>query len=186
MRLQHYLLFTILAAGSSVESAEPKSELDRFQGNWQVVELSENGRVIPREAIGEWLPSGGRLTISENAIISTSPHDGQKSVKLFSVDATQYPRGIDLVTRDKSPVKGIYRFDEDRLVICLGDPDDGPRPTEFSAPADSRRMLLVLKQTSGPGAEHKPAVEPAPVPKTADTNIAAKVLTDDEASRLLI
>src|SRR5690349_21306836 len=81
-------------------AADKDADLKPFEGSWEAVELSEDGHVVPREAISEWLPSGGRFEIADNAIIVTSPHDGKKSAKLFSIDATQYPRGIDIITRD--------------------------------------------------------------------------------------
>src|SRR5690348_1410663 len=86
-----------IASTRAADSTAPVAEL---QGRWQVVELVEDGKVVPREAIREWLPSGGKLEISENAVIFAS--DGEKQVKLFSVDATQYPRRIDLISKEKT------------------------------------------------------------------------------------
>lgn len=128
---------------SPVQAAD--AELQRFQGKWEVIELVEDGRVIPAVAIEDWLPSGGRLEIVDNAIISVSPHDGKKEVKIFAIDATQSPRGIEISTRDQREVWGIYRFDQDRLVMCLVDHTDGSRPDEFSARTGSKRLLMTLR-----------------------------------------
>ena len=59
------------------------AELQRFQGKWEVVELVEDGNVIPENAIADWLPSGGRLEIVDNAIITVSPHDEKKEDQTF-------------------------------------------------------------------------------------------------------
>ena len=173
------LLFTVPAL-----AADQDSELKQLQGHWQVIELSEDGNVIPQEAIPEWLPSGGRVEIAENAILMSSPENGKKSAKVFSIEATQYPKGIDIITRDKKEAVGIYRIDEGRLVVCLCDPEDGSRPTEFSAKEGSKRMLMVLKRTSAPD-DRKPAPEPTTPPANAGASTAAKVLTDAEVTKSL-
>ncbi len=169
------------------------AELKRFQGHWQVIELVEDGKVIPPSAIEDWLPSGGKIEIVDNAIVTTSTDDGKKQVRILDVDATQYPKGIEIKSRDKSEVMGIYRFDNDRLLVCVADSEDATRPREFSAKAGSKRMLMTLKPVGRkitaderkPSKTDKPeAKEPAdhPEPSTAGS---AKLLSDDEATRLL-
>jgi uncharacterized protein (TIGR03067 family) len=177
-------LSTLLVV-TSLQAADKEADLKPFEGSWEAVELSEDGHVVPREAISEWLPSGGRFDIVDNAIIVTSPHDGKKSAKLFSIDATQYPRGIDILSRDKKDALGIYKFDDDRLVVCLGDSDDGTRPTEFSARKGSKRMLLVLKRVPASEEGKKVAAEPANSPVTAGSGVTAKVLSDADVTKML-
>ena len=165
---------------------EPNPELRRFQGHWEVTELVENGNVIPRAAIREWLPSGGRAEIVDNAIIFTSPHDDKKYVKVFSIDATQYPRTIDVSTPETRDGWGIYRFDEDRLIICLADPTEAERPDGFSAAEDSQRMLMVLQKTTAPAATGEdPTEEPVQPSAPAAANTTARVLTDEEVTQML-
>jgi len=179
------LMAVVLVAASSTCLADNDPDLKLFAGKWEVVELVEDGRVVPPEAFREWLPSGGRIEIADNAIIFTSPHDGTKQVKLFSIDATQYPKGIDIVSREKKDATGIYRFDEGRLILCLCHPTDGPRPTEFSAKDGSKRMLMVLKQTNSQTASQEPAVDQSRQPSSGDAGVAAKVLTDAEVAKSL-
>lgn len=154
------------------------AELKQFQGKWEVVELVEDGKTIPREAIEEWLPSGGKFEITDNAVLSTDPDDGKKQVKIFSLDETQFPKGIDLSTKDKKDGLGIYRFDGDRLILCFADPETSKRPTEFSAKEGSNQILMTLSRPSKP-APSKPAA-----PKTA--GVTANVLTDAQAKELLV
>src|SRR5690606_28302622 len=105
--------------------------MKQVQGKWEVVELVEDGKVIPREAVREWLPSGGQFEIAENAIIFTSHDDGKKHVKLFSLVETTFPKGIDLSSKEsKQDGLGIYQFDKERLIICFADPEESKRPTE--------------------------------------------------------
>lgn len=165
----------------SVSAADPAPQVAELQGHWEVVELVEDGKVVPRAAIREWLPSGGKLEIAENAVIFMS--DGDRQVKLFSVDATQYPRQIDLVSKEKTDAVGIYRLDDGKLVLCLVDPAEGSRPDEFSAKEGTHRMLMVLE----PRTAAKPAATQAPKQEAAKpaNDVVAKPLTDEEVARLL-
>ncbi|MGE3316273.1 MAG: TIGR03067 domain-containing protein, partial [Planctomycetaceae bacterium] len=149
-------------------------------GNWEVIELVESGKKIPQEAIAEWLPSGGKFEITDNAILSTGAEDGKKHVKIFSIDSTQYPKGIDLSSKDQKDAVGIYRFDGDQLILCFADPETSKRPTEFSAKENSNQILMTLK---------RPAKAPAPTTapaKVKPSSTAATVLTDAQVKELLV
>lgn len=170
-----------LAVFATLLGADKNPELQPFQGRWEVAELVENGHVIPHEAIREWLPSGGRIEIVDNAMMYTSPDDGKKHAKVFAIDATQFPKGFDMMTRDKKEATGIYKFDDGKLVVCLSDPEDGPQPTEFSAKEGSKRMLMVLKRLPAAPVGDKPGSASAATSNT----VAAKVITDAEVAKLL-
>lgn len=164
----------------SVPAQEKDADVSRLQGKWEVVELVEDGKVIPKDAIQEWLPSGGKFEISENAIIIHSPGDGKRHVKLFAIDATQSPKGLDIVTKEGKDAIGIFRFDDKRVILCLADADD-PRPTDFSAKEGSKRVLMTLQRPAAAAAT--PPAEPAP--KKPPQGIAGVVLTDAEVQSLL-
>ena len=169
-------------------SANDKAEVAQFQGDWKVTQLVENGQVIPAEAIREWLPSGGLAKITDNAIMFRSPHDGQNHVKLFSVDATQFPKGIDIRSREKTESRGIFRFDNGRLIICFADPKTKRRPNDFSAAKGSNRMLMTLSPLSKQApSKQAPPPKAQPAPKTeTPASVASKVLTDEEVRRMLV
>lgn len=192
IRVKVWCLATLLVSMASLAMAND-AELQRLQGRWEVIELAEDGRVIPPSAIEDWLPSGGRIEIADNAIVTTSPDDGKKQVKVFSVDATQYPKTIEITSRDKREVWGIYKFDNDRLLVCVVDAEDATRPTEFSAKAGSKRMLMTLKPVGRKIAAdaRKPAVtdkpegkDPAAAPEVSTAGLA-RYLSDDESTKLL-
>lgn len=165
------LLFLALQQSAAADNAD----LKQLQGKWEVIELVENGHSIPHDAIKEWLPSGGHLEIIENSINFTSHDDGKKHAKIFEIDDTQFPKGIDLLTRGKVEALGIYKFDDGKLVVCLSDPEDGPRPTEFGAAKGSKRMLMVMKKGASSGA--KEHVEAAPA--------HGKSINDEELAKML-
>ncbi|MCP4506125.1 MAG: TIGR03067 domain-containing protein, partial [Fuerstiella sp.] len=78
---------------------------------------------------------------------------------------------------------GIYQFDAGKLVICLTDPEEADRPDEFSAEADSNRMMMVLKRTTAKRSAAKaPAVAAAQKPEPTP---AVKGLTDAEITKML-
>ena len=174
------IVLAVLTLVSPVFGEEKNPELQRFQGHWQVAELVEDGKIIPQEAIREWLPSGGRAEIIENAIIFKSPHDGKKYVKVFSVDWTEYPKAIEISTPKRKDSWGIYRFDEGKLVICLVDPDEAERPKEFSAKVGSKRMLIVLKQIPAQTPAAARSAKSLPKPRQA-----GRILTDGEVAKML-
>ncbi len=183
MLLRSALLIGCLFLPVALLSANDKSEIAKFQGNWKVVGLVENGQVIPEEAIKKWLPSGGLARITDNAIMFQSRHDGQSQVKLFSIDATQFPKGIEIRTRDNQKSQGIYRFEDGQLIVCMGDPALNQRPTDFSAAKGSNRVLMTLARLT----EKQPTPQPAPQPAPpSSSGVAAKVLTDAEVRQRLV
>ena len=157
--------------------------LKRMRGHWEVIELVEDGKVIPKAAIPEWLPSGGQLEIEDNAIVIQSHADNKKHVRIFEIDATQYPPTITITDSSKEQTKGIYKFDENRLVVCLSDTGE-KAPTEFSAKEGSKRILMVMQSKKAAAAKVAPmptfdkASKPDQVP-------AATVLTDADVTRML-
>lgn len=119
-----------------------------LRGRWQAVELVDDGRVIPQEAIPTWMPSGGQVEVIDNTFVFTSSSDGQRHARSFDVDATRYPHEINLRADGRLYAHGIYKLDEGRWVICAAPTNAGPRPTDFSASQGSRRVLLVLKRSA--------------------------------------
>lgn len=178
MRWMSVFCLVLTVAAWQTVAADKGTDLDKLQGKWEVVELVEDGKVIPRGAIEEWLPSGGRFQIEENAVVFVSPHDGKKHVRLFALDQTQSPKGIELQTKSRKDAVGIYRIDAEQVVLCLIDPLDGERPTEFNSKAGSNRILMTLQR---PGAK-KPSAATDP---KADEPKSVKLLSDAEASKLL-
>jgi uncharacterized protein (TIGR03067 family) len=129
---------------ASTAAAAPDQGYQELRGTWQAIELVDNGRVIPAEAIPGWVPSGGRMEIVDNTMVFTSPKDGQRHARVFSIDATTYPRQLNVLDKDQVAGHGIYRFDDGRLIVCLSSATGTPRPSEFSAREGSQRMLMVL------------------------------------------
>ncbi len=187
-----FLIGITFYAGNSV-IAQDKG-YGELKGNWQAVELVDNGRVIPSEAIPGWLPSGGRIEVIDNSIVFTSPKDGQRYARVFSIDATTYPRQLNVIDGGKISGQGIYRLDNGKLVVCLSPPNAGPRPTDFSAREGSQRTMIVFAQAdsksniSSTSAQTVSASSvlnlPAP-PSNPPLQAGARPLTDAQIGNLL-
>lgn len=148
-----------------------------LRGNWQAVELVDNGRVVPADTIPAWLPSGGRIEIIDNSIVFTSPKDGQRHARNFSIDATTYPRQLNIIDGGKTSGQGIYRIDNGRLVVCLMPPAAAPRPADFSAREGSQRVMIVFTRTDAKTSTPAPSATSAqPVSATTVLNLPAPPL----------
>ena len=55
-------------------------------------------------------------------------------------------RRADLATTPGSVSQAIWKVEDDRLTICIGATGEA-RPTAYTAPPDSGRVLIILKRT---------------------------------------
>ena len=160
-----------------------------LRGSWQVTDLVDNGRVIPTEAIPGWLPSGGRMEFLGNSIVFTSPKDRQRYARGYSIDATTFPRQFNVIDHGQISGHGIYRIEGGRLVVCLSSPKEATRPSDFSAPEGSRRVMMVLvRATPAPTTSATQVLNLPPPPATptpAPAPSAAIPLTDAGIGHLL-
>ena len=211
IKLSSLSIFVLLATNTFVlgQSAESTAEIQRFQGSWRVAELIDNGQVISGEAIKAVLPTGGRAQIVSNTIQFTSPTTHARGAKVFSVDPTVYPKTMVISTLNTPEGWGIYKFEGERLIICMSDPAVTPRPTDFSSRPNSNHMLLVMERTATDETVTSAAKPPAqlasqPLPSSipapglveiptpgppasgpAPTAATARVLTDAEVTTML-
>jgi uncharacterized protein (TIGR03067 family) len=169
------LLLVFSSPAWAVEGlADEKAELKLFEGSWTVVKLIEDGEVIPANRISEVLPSGGRIEIVDNSMLFVDVHTGKRHARTITIDPTRYPSTIDIRSADAPEVsRGIYRFDNGQLIVCVGDTFTEIRPAELSAPKGSGAMLMVLqRRTTSADEEKKRNTQPVARPVTpADEDI---------------
>jgi uncharacterized protein (TIGR03067 family) len=163
-KLGWWILALILFPSPALAALD--ASYQELQGAWQVIELVDNGQTIAPEAIPGWLPSGGRLEIVDNAIVFTAHKDGNRHARVIALDATTYPKQLNIIDQNQISGHGIYRIDDGRLVVCLSPPAEVPRPTEFAARKDSRCVLLVLARSK---VEPRVATTPATAASTTTT-----------------
>jgi RNA polymerase sigma factor (sigma-70 family) len=133
----------ILAPPVAVVPADPRSDLDRLQGDWQVVAIESDGRVLPEDRF-----PFTRLKVQDDTIL----HEGgtlgtihELKVR-FRLHPEQQPRAIDMqsVGYHTEIYYAIYALEVDTLTICR--PDDGERPTELASKPGSRILLYTAKR----------------------------------------
>ena len=87
--IHHRIVACLLVlAGSAAWAGQPdeRAELKLFEGSWTVVKLIEDGKVIPAERIPDVLPSGGRLEIVDNSLLSVDSHSGKRHARTITID----------------------------------------------------------------------------------------------------
>jgi uncharacterized protein (TIGR03067 family) len=130
----------ILAPPVAVVQADPRLDLDGLQGEWQVVAVVLDGRVLPK---GEFPFT--RLRIRNDFIVHEGrDHDQEVS---FRLHPEQQPKAIDMQStgyHSADTYNGIYALEGDTLTICR--PDDNARPTEFASKPGSRILLYTAKR----------------------------------------
>lgn len=178
----------IMGPGPAQGAPDDDPERNKFQGQWEVTELVEDGRVLDADEIRDMLPSGGRMQVIDSAIIFRSPKDQRQRARMFQLTPTQYPRAIDFSDASGRTTRGIYQFDQGKLIVCIADPEGKTRPDAFSAAKDSQRMLMVLQRPAArpdqPAAPRQPpgrtttpsprVFEPPVVPPSSTAPAATK------------
>ncbi len=148
-----------LLAALQTSPTKPDPELEKHQGVWKVLGFVREGNDTPKDLLTEM----ERVVEGDHVVWRRQGKNFAGTTMILDPKAD--PKTIDLIpdggrSRGKV-VKGIYRWDGDRFVLCNGDPD-APRPTEFSAPKGSRRTLMTFeKRPAQPAHSRKPGLSPA-------------------------
>jgi uncharacterized protein (TIGR03067 family) len=126
-----------------LQAGEKTSDLDRMQGTWLVVSLTEKGAAAPAD-------EAASLEVVIDKDTFTTFEKGKMVVKYqIKLDATKTPRQVDfthLVGDDKGMTEpGIYTFDKGQLKLCL-DEDKKGRPTVFDGKETLSYSVIVLKK----------------------------------------
>lgn len=136
-------------------------------GTWDILSIVDEGETLSADLIRAKFADDGRVHIGERTLAFYSPKDEEKRVSSFQIDPSQSPSHINLTTHFDESLKGIYRFDGDRLEICVAKHFDGERPTEFQAPAGSGNRLIRLKMVA-PSRPRVPVTLKTPAPSRED------------------
>jgi uncharacterized protein (TIGR03067 family) len=126
-----------------LQAGETATDLERMQGTWTIVSLTEQGKAIPAAETGilEFVIDKDVITVYEKGKIEV-----QYQVKL---DPEKTPKAIDFThqigdNKGKTEL-GIYAFDGDKLKLCLDEKRKG-RPTVFEGKESETYSVIVLKK----------------------------------------
>lgn len=131
------------AATFAQEKAGGK-EQERFQGFWQAVRVEKSGKQEAAAAVSSFT-----VLIKGNRVIFLNRGKAGEEIT-FQLDPEKDPKSIDM-TPARGPRKGklhpgIYKFDEDRLLICWDSPGKD-RPTTFATKPETKLFLLEVKRS---------------------------------------
>ena len=133
-----------LIAVCRLNAGDEKSDLERVQGSWEIVALSEKGKDIPKSELEA-------LTVVIDKDMFTTYEKDQVAVKYrIKIDSSKTPRTIDFThlmgeSKDKTE-PGILRFDNDDRVTLVLDETRKGRPTVFEGKETESYSVLVLKK----------------------------------------
>lgn len=122
-------LLTCIAAVAVLVTAARGADADQLQGTWVVVSAEMAGKSSESSKGDKFTFTGDKVVI-ENKVMKAAPTS-------FKIDATTNPKQIDIA--DKTPQKGIYQLDGDKLKLCYGN----KRPASFDSTAG---LLLAFKR----------------------------------------
>jgi uncharacterized protein (TIGR03067 family) len=136
------LIATSLRAGAPA-AATPEEEQKRFQGAWQLSAVEQNGINLTKDVLAEakWVFEAEESTLEFRTNVRKSK---------LKLDPSTNPQHIDLVVTagpDKgNTYRGIYKFVDDELILCLPVHTKVERPKGFSGNAGPQQALYVLKK----------------------------------------
>lgn len=134
------LLTASLLAGASaafaptpVAQADEK-EIQRLQGSWTIFHVGRAGE--SRSNLGEVFVSGERVRLVNE--------DGNSPYLAFKISTRSKSKCIDVQLSVDEVYKGIYKFDDETLIICIGT-ESSARPTAFTE-SIKNAYLIVFKR----------------------------------------
>ncbi|WP_406698224.1 TIGR03067 domain-containing protein [Singulisphaera sp. Ch08] len=144
-------------------------------GTWTVLSVVDDGERIGADLIKQKLVANGEVDIFSQTIHIVSPETGEKKSWIFRLDISQSPHRIELITSDDRVLRGVYKFDNDTLIVCLPFYDETKRADGFDAPVNSGLLRLELKAKAKPLAVQPAAkiasVTPLDPPRATDAEI---------------
>jgi RNA polymerase sigma factor (sigma-70 family) len=143
----------------AVDDDRSRPDGRELQGRWIIIEAEQQGQPLA-------LVLGDRLVIEGDRFGWTAERGEPE--RIFSrgttrgriaVDPGADPRRLDLIESGRT-IPAIYRLEagEDRLRLCVGDPDARDQPRSFASRPRSRQLLLLLRRD---GSGRRRGVRPA-------------------------
>jgi uncharacterized protein (TIGR03067 family) len=155
--LAHSLVLTswwlAAAAASAQEPPANKPAKEKLQGRWLTVEGEEAGKPVDKSVIGKqaYEFKGDVLIVEINSVVFGAAK--------FTIHDNTKPFEMDIIVGSLGTNPAIFRFDGDRLRICMDKPG-GKRPTEFrTAPGTMQKMFVFERAAVAAPTQPPPAWE---------------------------
>jgi uncharacterized protein (TIGR03067 family) len=140
------IVLTFVAACLAVTAAFAgnAAEMKKFDGKWKVTRLETEGQQVGSDDV----PA---LSLKfEGAELVYDSGEGEKK-GTYKIDPEKTPKEIDIShkspTGEDETLKGIYKFEDKKLILCLPVPGAGDvgRPSEFKTVTGSKLILITLE-----------------------------------------
>lgn len=140
----HALLFVTAVFINGSYADDQATEMKNLSGKWKVEQAEANGSQVPDE-----VRQSLTLTMKDDKYEVPSPNGG-KDEGTFRLDVSKKPKTME-IKGTKGPNQGktilaIYELNKDTLKICY-DVTGKNYPPEFSAPANSGRLLITFRRS---------------------------------------
>lgn len=126
----------LLAGCNQKAPSEPKTDLDRLQGTWNLASATEDGNPLPPDKVKQ-------TTIvfkGDTFLFPGAAEDATSRAGTIKLDETKTPKEIDATSTTKEVMLGIYVVQENGYKVCFA-PAGKPRPTEFNSTPGSGLIL---------------------------------------------
>jgi uncharacterized protein (TIGR03067 family) len=133
MRRLILILFAGLLLAADAPADAAKKELEKFQGMWELVPPENDANAVALKVEFK----GGKIRV-------IFPNGELKGT--FKIDASTDPKLIDFSVKDRGDWEGIYKFDGDKLTICVSDPCTKQRPAEFAKDGKNTGVFKRFKE----------------------------------------
>jgi len=141
---------------NSDESLEDAIEKDRqwIQGTWRAIEIEVDGNKLDKDTAEAFTvfnrPNGAWVLFDKGKEIAKGTS---------TIDPTRKPKTLDFKASEDDENQlylAIYEYGETTRKMCFSEPGDA-RPTDFTAPAGSKRILVTFERQKGDNLEAAPS-----------------------------
>jgi uncharacterized protein (TIGR03067 family) len=113
------------------------SDREKLQGSWIYLSLHHRGNQAAQAVVSEYV-----FRFQGSSYMNK--RSGQvQSQGTFRLDPTESPSSIDLLESTGVRICGIYRFEGDKLTVCM---DEYERPADFDPQGGKCRSVVVLER----------------------------------------
>jgi uncharacterized protein (TIGR03067 family) len=128
---------------SQAAADDAAKEKEKLKGLWQAVSMEANGQQAPADQVKRF-----QVRFKGDRVVFSPEADNREHT--FEVDPSAKPKAMDLIPGDgqakgKKLAIAIYKFDGDKLIICIDkEAQTGKRPTQFETAGSDGLVLITL------------------------------------------